>query len=157
MLRGWEYEGSMKQTLTIGNLPDLYIFLSFLLLFCGIEISTVQATESSADRLTFAEAAKYTVKLKARARYPFYDDEIGSIRGAGFLIDKDRRSKNTKQELSARSLVHRMGYRYRLHRSNLPGKPDHLFPIKGKVIFVHGCFWHYHGCKRGRMPKSKLV
>lgn len=66
------------------------------------------------------------------------------------------RSKDTKPELAVRRLVHGMGYRYRLHRKNLPGKPDLVFPTKEKAIFVHGCFWHYHGCNRGRMPKSNL-
>ena len=68
------------------------------------------------------------------------------------------RSKNTKPELCVRRLVHGMGFRYRLHDSSLPGKPDLVFPGKGKIIFVHGCFWHRHGgrCKFTRWPKSKL-
>ena len=68
------------------------------------------------------------------------------------------RSKNSKVELAVRSLVHRMGYRFRLHRKNLPGKPDMVFPGRKKAIFVHGCFWHWHpdpDCKRARMPKSR--
>ncbi len=68
------------------------------------------------------------------------------------------RSKNSKVELAIRSLVHRMGYRFRLHRKNLPGKPDLVFPGRKKAIFVHGCFWHWHpdpDCKRARMPKSR--
>lgn len=68
------------------------------------------------------------------------------------------RSKNSKVELAVRSLVHRMGYRFRLHRKNLPGKPDLVFPGRKKAIFVHGCFWHWHpdpDCKRARMPKSR--
>ena len=52
------------------------------------------------------------------------------------------RSTDTKPELLVRHLVHRMGYRYRLHVPNLPGKPDLVFPSRGKIIFVHGCFWH---------------
>jgi DNA mismatch endonuclease (patch repair protein) len=67
------------------------------------------------------------------------------------------RSKDTKPELLVRSLVHRMGYRYRLHRRDLPGHPDMVFPSRGKIIFVHGCFWHRHGtCKFTRWPKSKM-
>ena len=57
-----------------------------------------------------------------------------------------------------RSLVHRMGYRFRLHRKDLPGKPDLVFPSRRKAIFVHGCFWHWHpdpNCKHARMPKSR--
>lgn len=64
------------------------------------------------------------------------------------------RGKNTKPELAVRSLVHRLGYRFRLHRADLPGKPDLVFPARFKVIFVHGCFWHSHGCKTGLIPKS---
>jgi len=50
--------------------------------------------------------------------------------------------------------VHGLGYRFRLHRADLPGKPDLAFPARFKVIFVHGCFWHSHGCKSGLIPKS---
>ena len=67
------------------------------------------------------------------------------------------RSKDTKPEMLVRSLVHKMGYRYRLHARDLPGKPDMVFSRRGKIIFVHGCFWHRHGtCKNTRWPKSKL-
>jgi len=65
------------------------------------------------------------------------------------------RSKDMKPELVVRRLVHSLGYRYRLHRKDLPGKPDLVFGPRRKVIFVHGCFWHQHeGCPEGRMPKS---
>lgn len=65
------------------------------------------------------------------------------------------KSGDTVPELVVRSLAHRMGYRFRLHRKDLPGKPDLVFPGKRKVIFVHGCFWHGHDCVRGdRMPKE---
>ncbi|MEC9067650.1 MAG: DNA mismatch endonuclease Vsr [Pseudomonadota bacterium] len=69
------------------------------------------------------------------------------------------RHKDTKPELAVRRLVHSLGYRYRLHRAGLPGKPDLVFPSRKKVIFVHGCFWHRHPdpeCKLARMPKSRL-
>lgn len=69
------------------------------------------------------------------------------------------KSKDTKPELTVRRLVHSLGFRYRLHRSDLPGKPDLAFPSKHKVIFVHGCFWHRHQrskCKLARLPKSRL-
>jgi DNA mismatch endonuclease (patch repair protein) len=56
-----------------------------------------------------------------------------------------------------RSLVHGLGYRYRLHDKRLPGAPDLVFPSRRRVIFVHGCFWHQHSCASGnRMPKSRL-
>ncbi len=69
------------------------------------------------------------------------------------------RGKDTKPELLVRKLVHGMGYRYRLHRRDLPGTPDLVFPGRKKVIFVHGCFWHRHpdpACKLARLPKSRL-
>jgi DNA mismatch endonuclease (patch repair protein) len=63
--------------------------------------------------------------------------------------------KNTKPELIVRSLLHRMGYRFRLHRSDLPGKPDIVLPKYKKVIFVHGCFWHGHiDCQRSKRPTT---
>ncbi|MGA7850583.1 MAG: very short patch repair endonuclease [Terriglobales bacterium] len=66
------------------------------------------------------------------------------------------RSKHTKPELFVRRLVHRLGYRYRLHQADLPGRPDLVFRSRRKVVFVHGCFWHGHKCRLGRMPKSRL-
>lgn len=66
------------------------------------------------------------------------------------------RSKDTKPEKIVRSLLHRMGYRFRLHRKDLPGKPDIVLPKYRTVIFVHGCFWHRHpGCKGATTPKSR--
>lgn len=63
------------------------------------------------------------------------------------------KSANTQPEMIVRSLVHRMGFRFRLHRKDLPGTPDLTFPRLRKVIFVHGCFWHGHNCPRGaRVP-----
>mgnify|MGYP002818470160 FL=1 len=60
-------------------------------------------------------------------------------------------SKNSKPEIAVRSLLHRAGYRFSLHRNNLPGKPDICLPKYNTVIFVHGCYWHRHeGCKKGR-------
>jgi DNA mismatch endonuclease (patch repair protein) len=64
------------------------------------------------------------------------------------------RSKGMKPELKVRSLAHRLGYRFRLHRKDLPGKPDLVFGPRRKVILVHGCFWHSHGCKTAHVPKS---
>lgn len=67
------------------------------------------------------------------------------------------RSKDTGPEMAVRRLVHGMGYRYRLHDAALPGKPDLVFRGRRKVIFVHGCFWHSHGCKLSHVPQSNLV
>lgn len=64
------------------------------------------------------------------------------------------KSKDTKPEMTVRRLVHRMGYRYRLHKKELPGRPDLVFGPRKKAIFVHGCFWHSHSCKYGRLPTS---
>ena len=64
------------------------------------------------------------------------------------------RKTDTKPELAVRRLVHGMGYRYRLHRRDLPGTPDLVFPLRRKVIFVHGCFWHQHDCRLGQKQPS---
>lgn len=69
------------------------------------------------------------------------------------------RGKDTKPELIVRRLVHAMKYRFRLHRRDLPGSPDLVFPSRRRVIFVHGCYWHRHPdpeCKLARLPKSRL-
>ena len=65
------------------------------------------------------------------------------------------RGKNTKPELLVRSVAHSLGYRFRLHRRDLPGRPDLVFPRLRKVVFVHGCFWHMHrGCPACRIPTT---
>lgn len=65
------------------------------------------------------------------------------------------RGKDTKPELAVRRLAHRMGYRFRLHRRDLPGSPDLVFPGRRKVVFVHGCYWHRHpDCRFAYTPKS---
>jgi len=67
------------------------------------------------------------------------------------------RCKDTKPERLVRSLLHRMGFRFVLHRKNLPGKPDVVLPKHGIAVFVHGCFWHRHkGCKYAYTPKSRI-
>lgn len=67
------------------------------------------------------------------------------------------RGINTKPELAVRSMLHRMGYRFRIANKTLPGRPDIVLPKYRAVIFVHGCFWHRHpGCKYAYMPKSRL-
>jgi DNA mismatch endonuclease, patch repair protein len=79
-------------------------------------------------------------------------------------LTKERRSWNmsrikgrdTKPEKLVRSLLHRLGYRFRVHRQDLPGRPDIILPKYTTVIFVHGCFWHRHrGCKYAYIPKSR--
>lgn len=81
------------------------------------------------------------------------------------IVSKERRSalmaniksKNTKPEMIVRSITHRLGYRYRLHKKDLPGKPDLTFTKQKKVIFVNGCFWHMHTCSNGSIPKSNTA
>ncbi len=78
-------------------------------------------------------------------------------------IDPDRsafmsrvKAKGTKPELNVRRLAHGLGYRYRLHRRDLPGSPDLVFSGRRKALFVHGCFWHRHqGCRKTTMPKTR--
>ena len=68
------------------------------------------------------------------------------------------KGRGSSAELTVRRLVHRMGYRYRLHGAKLPGRPDLVFLGRKKAIFVHGCFWHRHpdpNCKLARLPKSR--
>ena len=66
------------------------------------------------------------------------------------------KSKNTKPEIAVRKLLHSMGYRFRLHRKDLPGSPDIVLPKYKTVIFVHGCFWHRHeNCKYASIPKTR--
>ena len=65
------------------------------------------------------------------------------------------RGKDTQPELVVRRLAHAMGYRFRLHRRDLPGSPDLVFPGRRKVIFVHGCFWHGHECRKAHLPRTR--
>lgn len=66
------------------------------------------------------------------------------------------RSRDTKPEMEVRRIVHSMGYRYRLRSKDIPGRPDLVFRRRKKVIFVHGCFWHQHGCNHYKEPQSRL-
>ena len=65
------------------------------------------------------------------------------------------KTQDTGPELTVRRLLHRLGYRYRLHLKKLPGRPDIVFPARKRAIFVHGCFWHGHDCRKGCAPKSR--
>jgi len=67
------------------------------------------------------------------------------------------KGKDTQPELLVRSLLHKLGYRFRIHRKDLPGKPDIILPRYKTVVFVHGCYWHRHkGCKYAYTPKSRV-
>ena len=71
-------------------------------------------------------------------------------------IMRSVRSRDTGPELVVRSVLHRLGLRFRLHKRELPGRPDVVLKRHRTVVFVHGCFWHGHGCSKGRLPKSRL-
>ena len=66
------------------------------------------------------------------------------------------RSKDTRPELVVRSILHRLGYRFRLHRKDLPGRPDIVLPKHRKIVLVQGCFWHGHTCRLASKPKSNV-
>lgn len=65
-------------------------------------------------------------------------------------------SKNTGPELVVRRALHKLGFRFRLHRKDLPGCPDLVFPKLKKIVFVHGCYWHGHRCDYGSLPKTRV-
>lgn len=80
-----------------------------------------------------------------------------TVRERSWIMSRVR-GKDTSPERAVRSMIHRMGYRFRLHRKNLPGKPDIVLPRHRCVVFVHGCFWHRHkGCKRASTPQSNVA
>jgi DNA mismatch endonuclease, patch repair protein len=84
-------------------------------------------------------------------------DQTGKHPGTNRRSENMRRirSADMKPEMVVRQLVYKMGFRYRLHRKELPGKPDIVFAGRRKIIFVHGCFWHQHPeCREGRLPGS---
>ena len=71
-------------------------------------------------------------------------------------IMRSVRSRDTGPELVVRRALHGMGFRFRLHKKDLAGKPDIVLAKHRAIIFVHGCFWHGHGCPKGRLPKSRV-
>ncbi|ACB94411.1 very short patch repair endonuclease [Beijerinckia indica] len=82
-----------------------------------------------------------------------WDDVPESVRASM----RSNKSKGTRPEVAVRSLLWSLGYRYQLHRRDLPGKPDIVFPVKRKAVFVHGCFWHQHeGCRKAHIPHSRI-
>lgn len=93
--------------------------------------------------------------LTGSARSSGMADKLSAARRSANM--RAIRSKDMKPELVVRRAAHAMGYRFRLHRRSLPGKPDLAFAGRQKAIFVHGCFWHQHAeCQDGRMPRSNL-
>jgi DNA mismatch endonuclease (patch repair protein) len=69
-------------------------------------------------------------------------------------IMRSVKNQNTSPEILVRKNIYSLGYRYRIHCKKIPGTPDIVFLGKKKAIFIHGCFWHWHGCKRSRIPKT---
>ena len=65
-------------------------------------------------------------------------------------------AKDTKPEMVVRKIAHALGFRFRLHQKDLPGRPDIVFPSRRKAIFVHGCFWHRHDCRKATTPKTNV-
>jgi DNA mismatch endonuclease Vsr len=91
----------------------------------------------------------YNTPKRARGPWPGVPDARRRVMQAN-------RPRDTAPELLVRRMLHRMGYRFRLHRWDLPGRPDLVFPGRRVVIQVHGCFWHQHpGCRHARVPKSR--
>ena len=101
------------------------------------------------DLLPAGEAGQRLLKVK---RMDIVDQARRSAMMAGI------KSKNTRPEMQVRQAAHALGFRFRLHRRDLPGCPDVVFPRLKKVIFVHGCFWHRHeGCRYAYNPKSNVA
>lgn len=105
--------------------------------FCGFALSLATFDLTRALSLLSADVDKLTPEHRSW--------NMARIRG-----------RNTSPERAVRSLLHRLGFRFRLHRKDLPGRPDIVLAKRRKVILVHGCFWHRHsGCKYAYMPKTR--
>ncbi len=92
----------------------------------------------------------------AASRQPVYGSDMDNtspkVRSA---VMGRIRSRHTKPEIAVRRYLHGAGHRFRLHRTDLPGKPDLVFPARKVAVFVHGCFWHQHGCRLSHVPASR--
>lgn len=80
-------------------------------------------------------------------------DHVGADKRSAMMAAV--KSSGSKPEMALRRLLHGAGYRYALHRADLPGKPDLVFAPRRKIVFVHGCFWHRHGCRYTTTPKTR--
>lgn len=95
--------------------------------------------------------------MKRKRQSPRSDAESRSVSASRSSNMRAIKARDTVPELRVRSQLHREGFRFRLCRNDLPGSPDIVFPALKKVVFVHGCFWHSHRCKRGkRTPKTNV-
>lgn len=95
-----------------------------------------------------AKAHVSPIRRPSRSEFPNVSDVTRKVMQAN-------RSRDTGPEMVVRRLLHGLGFRYRLHRNDLPGRPDIVFPRKHKAVLVHGCFWHHHDCQGGRIPKTR--
>ena len=96
----------------------------------------------------------WALKYRRTFKYSTMADHVD--RTTRSAIMSKVRSKNTTPEIAVRKALHTAGYRFRLHRTDLPGKPDIVLPKFRVALFVHGCFWHRHGCQRTTMPSSNV-
>lgn len=98
------------------------------------------------------------MELRLRSKHRRGMTATGSVDPARSRVMAAIRARNTGPERLVRSIVHRMGFRFRLHRRDLPGSPDLVFPRLRSVVFVHGCFWHRHSCVAGRkQPRANQM
>jgi len=98
---------------------------------------------------------KYFVELKINSiLYKFMVDKISQIRRSHNM--RQIKNKNSKLELIVRKHLHNLGYRYTLHKKQIPGKPDLYLRKYNLAVFINGCFWHHHGCGYYRLPKSNI-
>lgn len=112
-----------------------------------------------AERKAILFHRKHVIDTPRQIRHPAKHEKTMTDR-----VTKETRSRimasvgtrDTGVEVALRKALHRLGYRYRIVPRHLPGKPDLVFPRRRKVVFVHGCFWHGHACRYGKLPKSRL-
>ena len=114
----------------------------------------------------WAARTSRVARRSAVSRLPTGRSPYPCVRAMTDIYSQERRSKvmaqvpavGTKPELLVRQVAHGLGYRFRLHKENLPGRPDLVFPRHRKVIFVHGCFWHGHeNCRKAKRPETNRV
>lgn len=113
-------------------------------------------TAHSANANSQGPRAKF---WRTRVVRPCYDLQMPDFmtREQRSILMSRIRAKNTRPEIHLRSILHRAGYRFRLHSRHLPGTPDIVLPRYRTAIFVHGCFWHGHDCRKGALPKSNTA